>query len=115
MCWTVVYDTIYALQDIKDDKKIGVKSTAITFGESYKPILTAATTGFVATMGLSGYMAGVHEVYYCGIAAAGTHLLWQVWTADEHVEGNCLARFQSNDMVGWAILASSLAGGYLGS
>jgi 4-hydroxybenzoate polyprenyltransferase len=37
--WTIIYDTIYAMQDLKDDIKIGLKSTSIKFGKNYKQIL----------------------------------------------------------------------------
>uniref|UniRef100_UPI003D7677C0 UbiA family prenyltransferase n=1 Tax=Salmonella enterica TaxID=28901 RepID=UPI003D7677C0 len=41
LAWTVVYDTIYAHQDKEDDMKVGVKSTALTFGANTRPALAA--------------------------------------------------------------------------
>jgi 4-hydroxybenzoate polyprenyltransferase len=52
--WTLIYDTIYAHQDKRDDVKAGVKSTALLFGEQTKPILSAFSC---ATIGLFGYSA----------------------------------------------------------
>jgi 4-hydroxybenzoate polyprenyltransferase len=44
--WTVCYDTIYAMQDIKDDIKLGLKSTAVKFNEKYKIVLCALSLIF---------------------------------------------------------------------
>lgn len=45
--WTIIYDTIYAMQDINDDKMIGIKSTAIKFGSKYKLILHLLNTFYL--------------------------------------------------------------------
>ena len=112
--WTIVYDTIYAMMDKEDDKKVGINSTALTFGDNFRPILTGFSAVFVAGLSTAGYMSGISSsAYFCGIFGCGSHLLWQVWTADSSVEGNCLERFKSNDYVGLGVLASVLAGGAL--
>lgn len=54
---TVIYDTIYSHQDKTDDIMIGVKSTALRFGENTKPWLTGFGTAAVAGLGLAGYLA----------------------------------------------------------
>ncbi|ETS62684.1 hypothetical protein PaG_02419 [Moesziomyces aphidis] len=54
ICWTLVYDTIYAHQDKTDDVHAGVKSTALLFGEHTKPVLSAFSAGMI---GLFGYSA----------------------------------------------------------
>ena len=45
VCWTMIYDTIYAHQDKKDDEKLGLKSTALTFGED-KKVMYGCVGGF---------------------------------------------------------------------
>ena len=65
--WSTAYDTIYALMDIEDDKKIGVKSTAIFFGNHvYKAILISYTLTIVF-LALAGFYGGSSEIYFYGI------------------------------------------------
>lgn len=57
VCWTLVYDTIYAHQDKDDDTKVGVKSTALRFGDNTRIWLTGFSTASVLGMTLAGYNA----------------------------------------------------------
>jgi 4-hydroxybenzoate polyprenyl transferase len=59
IAWTVVYDTLYAHQDKKDDRKLGLKSTALTFGDTWtKPILTGCAAVTWGGWMLAGYNCG---------------------------------------------------------
>jgi len=58
-CWTLVYETIYAHQDIKDDQDAGVKSMAILLGNNTKLWLTSFGTAFVASLGIAGHIAAL--------------------------------------------------------
>ncbi|XP_034227927.1 4-hydroxybenzoate polyprenyltransferase, mitochondrial-like isoform X1 [Prunus dulcis] len=55
VCWTLVYDTIYAHQDKEDDLKVGVKSTALRFGDSTKEWITGFGIMCISSLALSGY------------------------------------------------------------
>jgi len=116
VAWTMIYDTLYAHQDKVDDAKIGLKSTALTFGDiGTKPILTACALVAWGGWIMAGYNAGLGNVldmpyYYVGISAAGTHLLWQIYTADLNDVDNLSYRFRSNNVVGGIVLASCIAG-----
>lgn len=116
ICWTLIYDTLYAHQDKVDDAKLGLKSTALTFGEAgTKPILTALTGVTWGCWMLAGYNTGFGSVldapfYYGGVSAAAAHLLWQVYTADLNNVENLAHRFRSNNTVGWMVFASCLGG-----
>lgn len=57
--WTLVYDTIYAHQDKMDDTKVGVKSTALRFGEDTRLWLTGFSTASISGMSLAGYNAAL--------------------------------------------------------
>ena len=61
VCWTLVYDTIYAHQDKDDDIVVGIKSTALLFGESTKAYLTAFATTSVGFLSLTG-IASPHSI-----------------------------------------------------
>jgi len=114
--WTLIYDTLYAHQDKNDDKKLGLKSTALTFGEEgTKPILTGLTALTWGSWMLAGYNNGYGEIldapyYYVGVSTAASHLLWQIYTADLNNTKNLAERFRSNNMVGWIVFGSCVAG-----
>ncbi|KAL7545428.1 hypothetical protein ACHAWF_008775 [Thalassiosira exigua] len=116
VAWTLVYDTLYAHQDKDDDARLGLKSTALTFGEGgTKPILTALTGAAWGGWALAGYNAGFGDVFenpcfYAGATAAAGHLLWQVRTADLGDPENLLQKFRSNNLVGWILFGSYMAG-----
>jgi 4-hydroxybenzoate polyprenyltransferase len=111
--WTLVYDTLYAHQDKKDDAKLGLKSTALTFGENTKPILSALAAATWAGWMAAGYNCGFGietPYYYVGCSVAAAHLLWQVQSADLSNAENLAYRFRSNNLVGWIIFGSCALG-----
>lgn len=115
VAWTLVYDTLYAHQDKNDDAKLGLKSTALTFGESTRPILSALTAAIWAGWMTAGYNCGYGTLweapyYYVGCSLAAAHLLWQVRSADLNNAQNLAYRFRSNNMVGWIMFGSCALG-----
>jgi len=111
VCWTIVYDTLYAHQDKVDDAKLGLKSTALFFGDNTKPILHGFAAFTLAGWSLAGYGAGYTDaVYYVGCTLGYSHLVWQIQTADLHDSENLAYRFKSNNQVGAIIFASCVAG-----
>jgi 4-hydroxybenzoate polyprenyltransferase len=111
VAWTMVYDTLYAHQDKVDDVKLGIKSTALTFGSSTKPILHGFALISYGSWLLAGYYGDVANVYYCtGITGAYTHLLWQIETADLDNPQNLWDRFRSNQSVGAIVFGSIVVG-----
>jgi 4-hydroxybenzoate polyprenyltransferase len=101
--WTIGYDTIYAHQDKEDDLAIGLKSTALKFGDATPRWLVAFYAGAVLLWGVAGVLAGAHLAFFVALALAGLQLAWQVVTLDVDDAGNCLARFKSNRLVGWLL------------
>lgn len=83
-------DTIYACQDIKDDVKVGVRSTAILFGSWIRPLLVGCGLGFFAMLLTSGILNGQGVAYYIvSVGGAGCHLLWQYQTVDLTCPRSC--------------------------
>lgn len=78
ICWTIVYDTIYAHQDKKDDLAIGVKSTALRFGDNTKIWLSGFTTSMIGGLITTGIVCDQTWPYYSSIAIVATHLTQQV-------------------------------------
>ncbi|MEE8574185.1 MAG: 4-hydroxybenzoate octaprenyltransferase [Thermodesulfobacteriota bacterium] len=65
--WAMSYDTIYALMDIDDDQKIGVKSTAILFGRHVYKILFVLNVAMIAVLAYAGSMAGLGRIFLAGL------------------------------------------------
>jgi 4-hydroxybenzoate polyprenyltransferase len=101
--WTIGYDTIYAHQDKEDDLLVGLKSTALRFGEATPRWLVLFYAGAVLLWGLAGAMAGARLAFFLALALASAQLAWQVATLDIADPANCLARFKSNRLVGWIL------------
>ncbi len=95
--WTLGYDTIYALQDSRDDAIAGIGSTARAFGAyAQQWIATFYGTSVVCLLLSSPH----HVAAYSGIAAFAAHLGWQVWRLTPNNTSNCLILFKSNAIAG---------------
>jgi 4-hydroxybenzoate polyprenyltransferase len=79
-------------------------------GSRTKLILTGVALATAAAWTATGTLAGLAWPYYAGVAAAAGHMLWQVRTMDVDDRANLTRRFVSNQWVGWAMLAGSVAG-----
>lgn len=95
-CWTLVYDTIYAHQDRKDDQQVGIRSTALLFGENTKPVLAGFAAGTVALLSAAGLAAEAGPLYYSGVGLGAAHLARQLWMVDLDQGDSCGATFRSN-------------------
>ncbi len=112
--WTLGYDTIYAYQDKEDDALIGVKSTALLFGEASRRWIIGFYAVFAALLGLAGWLAGLGIAFHLGWALGVAHLGWQVWRLSPDDPAACLRLFQSNRDFGLIILAAIVAGQFIG-
>ncbi len=110
IAWTLGYDTIYAHQDKEDDALIGVKSLALRLGANSKPWLTFFFAVALALFGLAGWTAGLAWPFWIGLAAVAAQFVWQVVDVDLDAPVNCLAKFKSNRIAGWLLLAGIVAG-----
>jgi 4-hydroxybenzoate polyprenyltransferase len=106
IAWVIGYDTIYAHQDREDDALIGIKSTALLFGERTKPMLTLFYTLAVVLLGAAGWSAGAGPVFALGLLAFAAHLAWQVWRLDVDDPELCLRVFKSNRDAGLILFAA---------
>ncbi|XP_062107792.1 4-hydroxybenzoate polyprenyltransferase, mitochondrial [Humulus lupulus] len=112
--WTLVYDTIYAHQDKEDDVRVGIKSTALRFGDSTKQWNMGFGVACISSLALSGYNAEIGWPYYASLAAASGQLAWQIWTVDLSSRDDCNKKFVSNKWFG-AIIFSGIVLGRLSS
>ena len=96
VAWTIGYDTIYAHQDKEDDEVIGLKSTALRFGDHTARWLSLFYGMTWAGLAFSGWSVGAGLFFFIGMVFAGAHLIWQIVTLDIDDSQNCLDRFRSN-------------------
>ncbi|KAI3454505.1 hypothetical protein Pfo_011168 [Paulownia fortunei] len=110
--WTLVYDTIYAHQDKEDDLRVGVKSTALRFGDSTKEWVAGFGIACIGSLALSGFNANLEWPYYTFLVAASAQLAWQILTVDLSSRTDCNRKFVSNKWFG-AIVCSGILFGRL--
>lgn len=104
LLWTVAYDTYYALVDRPDDVKVGIKSTAILFGNYVLPIIALLQLSTMLLLLAVGYLAQLHWVYYLSLVAAGACFIYQYRLARNSRQGAFTA-FLHNHYVGMLIFA----------
>jgi 4-hydroxybenzoate polyprenyltransferase len=106
IAWVIGYDTIYAHQDRDDDALIGIKSTALLFGEQTKPLLVLFYAIAIVLLALAGWRAGAGIVFALGLLAFAAHLAWQIRRLDIGDPELCLAVFKSNRDAGLILFAA---------
>lgn len=106
--WVIGYDTIYAHQDRDDDLLIGIKSTALLFGERTPTMLATFYAGAIVLIAAAGFMAGGGIIFTIGIIGFAAHLAWQVSRLDIDDPAHCLALFKSNRDAGLILFAAML-------
>ncbi len=108
--WTIIYDTIYGYQDLEDDLKIGVKSTAIKFGQKPQKILFTLAAIYFLLLILVGIISNLKFAYFPLIALASAHLSCQIKSCDFACQESCLQKFKSNFWVGIIVLTAIILG-----
>jgi 4-hydroxybenzoate polyprenyltransferase len=111
IAWVIGYDTIYAHQDREDDALIGIKSTALLFGEQTKPALAGFYAAAVLLIGLAGWSAGAGAVFAAGLALFAAHLIRQIRRLDIADPALCLTVFKSNRDAGLMLFAAIVLDG----
>jgi 4-hydroxybenzoate polyprenyltransferase len=103
VAWTIGYDTIYAHQDKDDDLTLGLKSTALRFGEHTHTWVGGFYSAAVVLWLAAGFLAGAHLIFFTAVVLVSLQLCWQVTTLDTSNANNCRRRFRSNRDVGIAL------------
>lgn len=78
ICWAIAYDTIYALQDREDDRRIGVKSSALFFGEAVPAAVGLFLSGMLVCLVVAGKWSGLQMGYYLVLTLLAGLFWWQV-------------------------------------
>jgi len=105
ICWTVAYDTQYAMVDRDDDLKIGVKSTAILFGRQDKLIVGLLQLATLLLLALTGWMSGLGGIFYWGLLLAAVLFIHQQKLISKRERDKCFQAFLNNNYVGMIVFA----------
>jgi 4-hydroxybenzoate polyprenyltransferase len=107
--WTTAYDTFYAMADRDDDLLIGVKSTAVLFGDDDKVIVGVLQASFLFVMVLVGQQLEMSLVYYIGVIAAAGLSIYQQRLVKDRRPALCIQAFLNNNWVGLALFVATAA------
>lgn len=98
--WSVIYDTQYAMVDRNDDLKIGVKSTAILFGQYDKRIIGLLQVVMLGLLVVIGVLANLGLVYYGSLVLAAALFVYQQQLMINRERAPCFKAFMNNNYVG---------------
>lgn len=103
LLWTMAYDTLYAMVDRDDDIRIGVKSTAILFGDADKLIIGMLQISTLLCLILLGVQLKFGWFYYSGLILAAALFGYQQFIVRERDKAQCFKAFLNNNWVGMVI------------
>ncbi|WP_371926423.1 4-hydroxybenzoate octaprenyltransferase [Pseudomonas sp. D(2018)] len=109
LLWTVAYDTYYAMTDREDDLKIGVKSTAILFGDADRLIIATLQGLALFCLVLAGNRFELGLCFYLGLLAAAACFAWEFYSTRTRDPQACFKAFLHNHWAGLAIFAGIVA------
>ena len=101
--WAVIYDTFYAMVDRDDDRKLGVKSTALLFGEVDLFVIAGLQILMLAALAFVGMRAGLGFWYFLSVIATATLMAYHQWLARDRQPAGCFSAFLHNRHIGLVI------------
>lgn len=110
ICWTVAYDTQYAMVDRDDDLKIGIKSTAILFGRFDTLIIGLLQASMLALMVVLGMQMKLGAAFYLTVLMAAGLFGYQQWLTAGREHDACFRAFHNNNFVGMVLFAGIVLG-----
>ncbi len=108
--WVLAYDTEYAMVDRDDDLKIGMKTSAITFGRADVAIVMLCYAVFLGIWGMVGLDAGLGAVFLFGLGTAAAQALWHWRLIQDRTRDGCFKAFRLNHWIGFSVFAGIAAG-----
>jgi 4-hydroxybenzoate polyprenyltransferase len=106
--WVTVYDTQYAMVDRDDDLKIGVRSTAILFGDSDRHIIAVLQAMTLVSLYFVGSAIQAGRWYNGSLLAAAIFFIYQLWLIRGREREGCFRAFLNNNYVGMAVFIGIL-------
>ena len=109
VAWAVAYDTMYAMVDREDDVRVGVKSSAILFGDADRFFVGASQVAVLVVLVLAGRQAGLGAFYTTATAAGALLFLYQQYLIRDREPAACFKAFLNNNWVGAVVFAGIVA------
>ena len=103
LIWAVIYDTFYAMVDREDDRKIGVKSTALLFGDVDLFVVAGLQVLMIVALLLVGLRAELGFWFYASVVCAAGLMVYHQWLARDRQPPGCFAAFLHNHYIGLVI------------
>lgn len=103
--WVVAYDTEYAMVDRADDAKIGIRTSALTFGRGDILAVGICYAIYVAGMAWIGRLHALGPIYFCGLGVALLVATWHLWVIRDRDPAACFRAFIGNHWLGLAVFA----------
>ncbi|MFI4937518.1 MAG: 4-hydroxybenzoate octaprenyltransferase [Candidatus Berkiellales bacterium] len=110
LLWTVAYDTQYAMVDREDDKKIGIKSTAILFGKYANAMIALLEVLALALLIKMGQIADLGVAFYLSLAIVTVLGFYQQWLTRNSEPSACFRAFLNNQWIGALLFVGVLLG-----
>ncbi|MDQ0471361.1 4-hydroxybenzoate octaprenyltransferase [Labrys wisconsinensis] len=110
IAWQIGYDTVYAYVDVKDDTRLGLKSTAILFGRHGRSCIGLFYALTVGAWSLGGWLLGMSLPYAAGMVVIAAHLAWQTRRIDLARPEVNFRLFLANILTGALLAGAALAG-----
>jgi 4-hydroxybenzoate polyprenyltransferase len=101
--WAIAYDTEYAMVDRDDDLKIGIKTSAITFGQWDVAAIMASYALSLAIVAYCGLQFGLGWIFLLGIACAAAQAIYHYTLIKERQRERCFLAFRLNNWLGAAV------------
>lgn len=103
LVWAVIYDTFYAMVDREDDRKIGIKSTALLFGEVDLFVVAGLQLLMLVALAFVGLRAELGAWYFASVIGAAALMAYHQWLARDRQPAGCFAAFSHNHTIGLVI------------
>ncbi len=109
--WVLAYDTEYAMVDRDDDLRIGIKTSAITFGRFDVAAVMASYAAYLLVWGAVGWQLGLAWPYFAGLAGASGIALWHLRLIRDRSREGCFRAFRLNHWLGFTVFAGVVLAG----
>jgi 4-hydroxybenzoate polyprenyltransferase len=101
--WAIVYDTMYAMVDRDDDRKAGIKSTAILFGEADRVVIAAVQAMILYALVLVAGEVGLGAWFFAGLTAGALFFLYELWLIRDRQPTGCFRAFNNAHFFGLCV------------
>ncbi len=98
--WVMVYDTMYAMADKRDDLIVGVRSTAILFGRYDRVVVGLCQVVTLILLAIVGRLQNLDEYYYGTLVVAAGFFVYHQWLIRERNADDCFRAFLNNSWAG---------------